>query len=61
MKPIKVDYYTELCPKCGTKVAYTIGTGNIFHGASESYEEWRYIEHKFCPNCGTKIEREEDD
>lgn len=61
MKPIKIDDFTEICPRCGHKVAYAKGTGIMYHGASESYEDWRYIEHKFCPNCGAKIEREQDD
>lgn len=58
MKPIRIDSFTEKCPKCGEKVMYAVGTGTIFHGASESYEDWRIIKHDYCPRCGTKIERE---
>ena len=43
MKPIRIDGFTEKCPKCGEKVMYAVGTGTIFHGASESYEDWRVI------------------
>lgn len=58
MKPIRIDGFTEKCPKCGEKVKYAVGTGTIFYGASESYEDWRVIKHDYCPRCGTKIERE---
>ena len=58
MKPIRIDGFTEKCPKCGEKVMYTVGTGTIFYGASESYEDWRVIKHDYCPRCGTKIERD---
>ena len=61
MKPIRIDRFTEKCPKCGEKVMYAVGTGTIFHGASESYEDWRVVEYNFCPNCGEKIERGSDD
>lgn len=61
MKPIRIDRFTEKCPKCGEKVMYAVGTGTIFHGASESYEDWRVVEHNFCPNCGEKMERGADD
>lgn len=61
MKPIKKGEWLELCPKCGATVAYEDGTGRMFHGASESYEEWRYVKHKYCPECGEKMEREEDE
>lgn len=57
-KPIRIDGFTEKCPKCGEKVMYAVGTGTIFHGASESYEDWRVIKHDYCPRCGTKIERD---
>lgn len=60
MKPIIIDYFNEKCPKCGTKVKYVEGTGRIFVGGSESYENWHVVEHNFCPNCGEKIEREEN-
>ena len=59
MKPIRIDGFTEKCPKCGEKVMYSVGTGTIFHGASESYEDWRIIKHDYCPRCGEKIERSE--
>ena len=59
MKPIRIDGFTEKCPKCGEKVMYTVGTGTIFYGASESYEDWRVVEYNFCPNCGEKMERGE--
>lgn len=61
MKPIVIDRFTELCPKCMHKVAYARGTGRMFYGANESYEDWEYIEHNFCPHCGEKIERGEDE
>lgn len=60
MKPIKIDYFNEKCPKCGTKVKYVEGTRHIFVGSSESYEDWHCVEHKFCPNCGEKMEREDE-
>ena len=56
-KPIRIDGVTEECPKCGEKVMYAVGTGIMFHGASESYEDWRVIKHDYCPKCGIKIER----
>lgn len=59
MKPIKIDYFNEKCPKCGTKVKYVEGTGHIFVGGSESYEDWHCVKHNFCPNCGEKMERED--
>lgn len=59
MKPIKIDYFNEKCPKCGTKVKYVEGSRHIFVGGSESYEDWRVVEHNFCPNCGEKIDRED--
>jgi ribosomal protein S27AE len=52
-KPIRIDDFTEKCPKCGEKVMYVVGTGTIFHGASESYEDWRVIKHDYCPRCGS--------
>lgn len=58
-KPIKIDGFTEKCPKCGEKVMYAVGTGTMFHGASESYEDWRIVKHDYCPRCGIKIERED--
>ena len=61
MKPIRIDGFTEKCPKCGEKVMYAVGTGTMFHGASESYEDWRVVEYNFCPNCGEKMERRADD
>ena len=56
-RPIRIDSFTEKCPKCGEKVMYAVGTGTTFHGASESYEDWRVIKHDYCPRCGIKIER----
>lgn len=61
MKPIRINGYTEKCPKCGEKVMCAVGTGTIFHGASESYEDWRVVKYNFCPNCGEKMERGIDD
>lgn len=61
MKPIRVDNFTEKCPKCGEEVTYVIGTGVMFHGASESYEDWRIVEHNYCPGCGEKMERADDE
>ena len=58
MKPIKIDYWTEKCGKCGALVKYTMGTGKMMTGASESYEDWVSIQHKFCPECGEKVDRE---
>ncbi len=57
MKPIRIDEFTEKCPKCGEEVMYAVGTGTIFHGASESYEDWHVVKYNFCPNCGEKMER----
>lgn len=57
MKPIRIDTYTEKCPKCGTLVKYVQGLGTYTYGASESYEDWTTIEYKYCPNCGAKINR----
>ena len=56
MKTIIVDGNTEKCGKCGTLVIYAEGTGDVFIGGSESYENWRIIKHKFCPECGEKVE-----
>lgn len=47
MKLIKIDYFNEKCPKCGTKVKYVEGTGHIFVGGSESYEDWHCVKHNF--------------
>lgn len=61
LKPVKCNYGGEIqyiCPNCKTKVGYTEGTGHIFIGGSESYEDWRVIEHEFCPGCGMKLEWE---
>lgn len=61
-KPIIVnDGWEEKCGKCGAYVTRIHGTGNIFHGGSESYEEWRTETHDYCPRCGEKVEREKDD
>ena len=57
MKPIVIDDYTERCGKCGELVKYAQGTGTMFCGASESYEEWETKMYKYCPNCGEKVER----
>lgn len=57
-EPIRIDGVTEKCPNCGEKVMYAVGTGTMFHGASESYEDWRIIKHDYCPRCGIKMERE---
>ena len=56
VKPKKIDSFTYLCPICGTKVGYAKGTGHIFVGASESYEDWHFKKHRFCPECGAKLE-----
>ena len=61
MKPVKNGKWLELCPKCGAKVAFVCGTGVMLYGASESYEDWRYVKYKYCPECGEKIERENDE
>lgn len=58
MKPIVIDPWNEKCGKCGAPVLYTRGTGHIFQGASESYEDWKTIKHKYCPECGEKVERD---
>ena len=58
MRPIVIDRWNEKCGRCGAPVLYTRGTGRMFHGASESYEEWETIRHKYCPECGEKVERE---
>lgn len=60
MKTIKVDCFTEKCGRCGEPVVYAVGTGVMFYGASESYEEWRTVRHRFCPHCGEKVEEEEE-
>ena len=57
MKPIKIDFYTEKCAKCGELVTYAKGTGVFYQGASESYEGWETVEHQYCPRCGEKVER----
>ena len=58
MKPIRIDRFTEKCPKCGGKVMHAVGTGNMLYGASESYEDWLVIKHTYCPRCGERMERE---
>lgn len=55
MRPIKIDYFNKKCPKCGTKVKYVEGTGHIFVGGSESYEDWHVVKYNFCPNCGADM------
>ena len=58
MKPIIINGYTELCPKCKTKVKFAEPTGTYFQGASESYYDWCMVTCNYCPNCGEKIIRE---
>lgn len=57
MKAIVVNHDTSKCGKCGALVKYVRGLGTFFHGASESYEDWEIVEHKFCPECGEKVEK----
>lgn len=61
MKPIIIDNFTEKCAKCGTYVMKIVGTGHIFCGVSESYEDWYTEKYKYCPNCGEKVERDMED
>lgn len=61
MKAIKVDYWTEKCGRCGALVTYTRGLGTYTNGASECYEDWETVEHKFCPECGEKVDRDESE
>ena len=57
MKAVVIDHDTSKCAKCGAFVKYARGLGTFFHGASESYEDWEIVEHKFCPECGEKVEK----
>lgn len=61
MKPLQLNSYTYICPKCKTKVGYIISTGNIIHTNQESYEDWHFKKNKFCPECGIRLDWEEDE
>jgi len=51
----KYCQHTRYCGNRNEKVMYAEGTGEIFVGGSESYEQWRTVSHRFCPHCGTKV------
>ena len=46
-----------LCGKCGEKVDYTVGTGEIIRTNQETYGNWHSISHEYCPSCGEKVDR----
>lgn len=56
MKPVKIDYWTYRCGKCGAEVMYTRGLGTYTVTAYESYEDWETVKHRFCPECGERVD-----